>query len=258
MSFRSALFAGLCAVAALIPEISHAAEIKVLSANVFTGVLDGLIGDFERSSGHKVTIVYATAGVVKSRVQSGEAGDVAIASKPMLAELERNGKIASGTTADLARSGVALVVRSGAGKPDISTSDAFKHSLLAAHSISYPNPTRGGATGVLVTKILERLNLATDMKSKTKFPPQGHFAVELVAEGEVEFAIAQPMEALLQPGVDIVGLLPTDLQDPPKFTFTAGQMAAAKEPEAARAFINYLVGPAVQLALKSKGMQPAH
>jgi molybdate transport system substrate-binding protein len=255
MSWRSTLFVGLLA-SALMPNVSCSAEIKVLSANVFTGVLDPLFSDFERSSGHKVVFVYGTAGSIRNQVQSDERGDVAIVTRPMMDGLEKTGKITRGTSVDMARSVVAVVVRSGGSKPDISSIDAFKKFLSAVTSISYPDPARGGATGVLFTNILERLSLAAEAKPKTKFPPPGHFAVELVAKGEAEVAIAQPMEALLQSGVEVVGPLPSELQDPPNFTFTVGKMTATKEPDAARALIAYLVGPVVQSALKSKGMEP--
>ena len=256
-SIRSMLVAHLVASAMLlaIMQAASASEIKLLSANVFAGVLDGFVSEFERSSGHKVVIVYGTAGNIKSRVQSGEPGDVAIVTRPMMDELQKSGKIAPGTTRDIARSTVGLVVRSGATKPDIGTIDAFRRALLMASSISYPDPARGGATGVLFTGILKRLNLTDAVAPKTKFPPPGHFAVELVAKGEAELAVAQPMEALLQPGVQIVGALPPDLQDPPNFTFTVGQMAIAKELDAAHSLIEYLLGPPVQSALKSKGME---
>jgi molybdate transport system substrate-binding protein len=244
---------------AMLLAIAHAAsasEIKLLSADVFTGVLDSFVGEFERSSGHKVVIVYGTAGNIRGRVESDEPGDVAIVTRPMIDQLERTGKIATGTTRDLAHSTVAVVVRSGASRPDISTIDTFRNALLAASSISYPDPARGGATGVLFTGILKRLSLAETVAPKTKFPPPGHFAVELVAKGEAEVAIAQPMEALLQPGVEIVGPLPHDLQDPLRFTFSVGQMVTARDFNAARSLIEYLLGPSLQSALKSRGMDP--
>lgn len=256
MSWRSAFSFSLFFSSVLLPNACSAVEIKILCANVFTGVIDGPINDFERSSGHKVVLIYGTAGIIRNRVQSGEDGDVAVVTKPMMDELVKSEKVARGTVMDLARSAVAFVVRSGSAKPDISSLQAFKRALLAATSISYPDPTRGGATGVFFTGILERLNLAAEVKPKTMFPPQGHFAVELVAKGDVEVAISQPMEALRQPGVKIVGLLPPELQDPPNFTFVVGQMATAKEPQAAHSLIQYLVGPAVQSVLKTNGMEP--
>jgi molybdate transport system substrate-binding protein len=256
MSWRSALFVSLLASSALITRVGCSAEIKVLSANVFTGVLDNHFRDYERSSGNTVIFVYDTAGNIRNRVQSDESADVAIVTRPMMDQLKKNGKIVHDTTVDIARSAVALVIRSGATKPDIRSTEAFKRVLLSASSISYPDPTRGGATGALFAGILERLNVAAEVKPKTKFPTPGHFAVELVAKGEAEVAIAQPMEAILQPGVEIVGLLPSELQNPANFTFAAGQTTTAKEPNTARSLIQYLVGPAVQSALRTKGMEP--
>lgn len=258
MAYRFALLVGLFAWVSLTSQVVVAAELKVLSANVFTGVLDNAFSDFERSSGHKVLFEYVTAGKVRDRVQANEYGDVAIATRTILDDLEKNGKIAGGTTANLARSAVALVVRKGAVKPDVSSTDAFKRSLLAMSSVSYPDPSRGGATGILFTGVANRLGIAAEIKAKTKFPPPGHFAVELVANGEVDVAIAQPMEALLQPGVEIAGLLPAELQNPKNFTFVVGVMATAREPDAARSLIKYLVGPSVQSLLKTKGMEPGH
>ena len=188
-------------------------------------------------------------------MQTGEFADITILPRPMLDELQRQGKVAPGVR-NLARSAVAVVVRSGAQKPDIASLDAFKRSLQTAASVSYPDPARGGATGVLFTKIIERLDLVEALKSKTKYPPPGHFAVELVAKGEVEMAIAQPMEALLQPGVEIVGLLPLELQDPPNFTFSVSLVVGAKEPEAAQSLIAFLTGATVAPVLKMKGMYP--
>jgi molybdate transport system substrate-binding protein len=256
MTYRFVLFVGLFVWVSIASQAVIAAEVKVLSANVFTGVLDNVFTDFERSSGHKVLFEYVTAGKVRDRLQAGEYGDVAIATRTILDDLEKNGKIARGTTENLARSAVALVVRKGSAKPDVSSIDAFQRSLLAMGSISYPDPTRGGATGILFTAIADRLGIAGEIKAKTKFPPPGHFAVELVANGEAEAAIAQPMEALLQPGVEIAGLLPTALQSPNNFTFAVGVMMTTKEPDAARSLVKYLIGPSVQSVLKSKGMEP--
>jgi len=243
---------------AVFGNIANAAEIKVLSANVFTGVLDEHFRDYERASGNKVIFEYVTAGKVRDRIQSGEQADIAIVTRPMIDQLETSGKIVHGTSVDLARSAVALVVRKGATKPNINSIDGVKRALQSAHSVSYPDPARGGATGVLFTHDLDRLGLAEEIKPKTVFPKPGHFAVELVANGDAEIAIAQPMEALLQPGVEIAGLLPSELQNRASFTFSAGEIADGKEPSVAHALIEYLKSEPVQSAFKSKGMEPGH
>jgi molybdate transport system substrate-binding protein len=235
---------------------ANAAEIKMLSANVFTGVLDELAGGFERTAGHKVVIVYGTAGAIRNRIQASEFADVAILPRPMMDELLLQARITPGSIVNLAHSAVGVAVRTGAPKPDISSVDAFKCSLLASKSISYPDPTRGGATGVLFTRVLERLGMTEAIKAKTRFPPSGQFAVEVIARGEAEIAISQPMEVLAQPGVELVGLLPLELQDLPNFTFSAGIVAAAREPQAAQALIQFLSGPAAAPVLRAKGMEP--
>jgi molybdate transport system substrate-binding protein len=231
-------------------------EIKVLSANVFAGVLDELAIGFERASEHKVTIIYETASTIENRIRAGEFADVAILPRQMTDELLRQDKIIHGSSVNLAHSTVGVAARAGASKPDIGSVDALKRSLLAVKSISYPDPTSGAATGVLFSRVLKRLGISEDVQTKTRFPPPGHMAVDVVASGEAEIAISQPMEVLAVPGVELVGLLPSELQDRPNFTFSASVLVAAKEPQIAEALIRFLSGPAAAVALKARGMEP--
>jgi molybdate transport system substrate-binding protein len=235
---------------------ARAGEITVLSANVFAGVLDELASGFERMSERKVTIIYETAGTIESRIHAGEFADVAILPKQMTDELVRQGKIIHGSSVNLAHSTLGVAVRAGASKPDIGSVDALKRSLLAVKSISYPDPKSGAATGVLFSRVLNRLGISADVKTKTRFPPPGHMAVDVVASGDAEIAISQPMEVLAQPGVELVGPLPSELQDRPSFTFSASIPVAAKEPQTAEALIRFLSGPAAAVVLKAKGMEP--
>lgn len=234
---------------------AHADEIRLLSANVFTDVLDEPIAGYGRATGQSVAIVYATAGAIRDRIRGGEPADVTIVPRPMLGDLQRSGKIAPDVT-DLARSAVGVAVRTGSARPDISSVEALKRALSAAHSVSYADPARGGATGVLITHVLERLGMTADMKPKTNFPPGDQFAVDVVARGEAEIALAQPMEVVGQPGVEFVGLLPAELQDPPAFTFSMGILAASRQQPAALALVQFLSTPAVAAMLKAHGMQP--
>jgi molybdate transport system substrate-binding protein len=235
--------------------VAHAAEIRLLSSNVFTGVLDEPVSRYGRSAGQSVAIIYDTAGAIRNRIRDGELADATILPRPMMDDLLRAGKIAPGIT-DLARSAVGLAVRTGSAKPDIGSVEAVKRSLLAVDSISYADPAQGGATGVLVTRMFERLGITADMKPKTKVPARGQFAVELVARGEAELALAQSMEALGEPALELVGLLPPELQDPPGFTFSLGVLSAAKQQPAALALVEFISGPAVASALKARGMEP--
>ena len=103
--------------------------------------------------------------------------------------MAKQGKIAPGSDFTLAGSGVAIAVKAGAAKPDISTPQALKEALLKAKSIAYSEPSAGGASGIHFAKLLERMGLAEQMKPRTKYPPAGGFSAELVLSGEAELAV---------------------------------------------------------------------
>ena len=108
---------------------------------------------------------------------------------------------------------------------------------------------------MLFTRVLQQLGLADEIKPKTKFPPAGQFAVDVVARGEAQIAISQPMEVFGKAGVELVGLLPPELQDPANFVFSASVLVGAKEPEPARALIRFLLGPTAASAFRARGMK---
>ena len=164
---------------------ARAAEIRLLSASALHPAIDALIPDFEKSSGHKVTVAYGTAGAVADRVQKGEAADIVISSVPMIDRLQAQGKVVAGDRVIIAKVGVGAFVRKGAAKPDISSADAFKRSMLAARSIAYPDPAGGGASGIYVASLLERLGIAAEMKPKTKLSTLETLYAS-VASGDVE------------------------------------------------------------------------
>ena len=234
---------------------ANAAEIKVLSAVAMKPALDDLARDFGNSTGHTVTMVYATAGVVKDRIREGEAVDVAILPRSAFDPLVTQAKIAPGSATIVARSLVAVAVPAGAPKPDISTVDALRRALLAAKSIVYPDPTKGGATGIHAARVIERLGITAAMKAKTTLVPGSEYA-DVLARREAELAIVQPMVVLGVPGVELVGPLPAELQNTTDFVFLAGVGASTKEAETASAFIKYLLAPAAARAIKAKGMEP--
>ena len=143
-------------------------EIKLQCAVALHPAVDALLPDFEKSSGHKVTVAYGTAGAVADRVQKGEPVDLIITSLSMIDRLQAQGKVGTGDRVIIAKVGVGAFVRKGATKPDISSADAFKRSMLAAKSIAYPDPAGGGASGIYVASLLERLGIAAEMKPKTR------------------------------------------------------------------------------------------
>src|ERR1051325_12136438 len=191
---------------------ARAAEIKLLSASALHPAIDALMPDFEKSSGHKVTVAYGTAGAVADRVQKGEAADIVLSSVPMIDRLQAQGKVVAGDRIIIAKVGVGAFVRKGAAKPDISSADAFKRSMLAARSIAYPDPAGGGASGIYVASLLERLGIAGEMKPKTKLSTLETLYAS-VASGNVEIGFNQVSEILAQPTVELIGPLPSAIQN---------------------------------------------
>jgi len=234
----------------------HAAEIKVLSADVLTQVLTNLVAEFEHRTKHKVALILTTTGAVKNRVQAGEIADIAIMQRPSINELSHQGVIVANSIVDLGHSSVGVGVCPGAARPDLTSVEGFKRSLLAAKLIGYTDPKNGGGSGVYFGKLIERLGLSEQMKAKTRYPRPGHSAADLIAEGEVDFGIAQPMEILTKPEIELAGKLPPELQNPGLFIFSAGILHNAKEPDVAKALIQFLSGPAAAATIKANGMNP--
>src|SRR3954454_8578927 len=233
--------------------VARAAEIKLLSASALHPAIDALMPDFEKSLGHKVTIAYGTAGAVADRVQKGEAADIVISSVPMIDRLQAQGKVVAGDRVIIAKVGVGAFVRKGAEKPDISSVDAFKRSMLAARSIAYPDPAGGGASGVYVASLLERLGIAAEMKPKTKLLPPTEVLYASVATGEVEIGFNQISEVLAQPTIQFAGPLPSAIQNYTQFA--PGIVTGSSQIDAGRALVTFLSSPAAQTFLKAKGFE---
>jgi molybdate transport system substrate-binding protein len=231
---------------------ARAAEIKLLSASALHPAIDALIPDFEKSSGHKVTVAYGTAGAVADRVQKGEAADIVISSVPMIDRLQAQSKVVAKDRVIIAKVGVGVFVRKGAVKPDISSVDAFKRSMLTARSIAYPDPAGGGASGIYVASLLERLGIAAEMKPKTRLSTLGTLYVS-VASGDVEIGFNQVSEILAQPTVELAGPLPPAIQNYTQFA--PGIVTGSSQAAAAGALVTFLSTPAAQSVLKAKGFE---
>ena len=256
---RRSLLRASAAIALVLPlfgitarGMASAAEIRLLSASALHPAIDALIPDFEKSSGHKITVDYGTAGAIADRVQKGEAADIVTSSVPMIDRLQSQGKVVAGDRVIIAKVGVGAFVRKGAAKPDISSVDAFKRSMLAAKSIAYPDPAGGGASGIYVASLLERLGIAAEMKPKTKLSTLATL-YESVASGEVEIGFNQISEILAQPTVELAGPLPPAIQNYTQFA--AGVVTGSTQSDAARALVTFLESPAAKTVLKAKGFE---
>jgi molybdate transport system substrate-binding protein len=248
------IVAGFAAVL-LATQAVAAAEIKVFSTVGVKSVIDELVPKFEKTSGHKLTITWSTAALLVKRVQAGEQADALILIKGNIETLLKEGKVMPGTDTIFTQSIFAVGVKAGAPKPDISTPNAFKNSLLAAKAISYTDPAAGGASGVYIAKQIERMGITEQMKGKAKHPPAGGFSGTLLVNGEADIAINSKPELLSVPGVEVVGPLPGDMA----FTviYDAGVQTGAAQADAAKALVKYLMSPEAQAVFKTKGFDPA-
>lgn len=247
----AALAAGVLLIAA---SPATAAEIRVISAAVMKPVLTDLVDEFERTTGHKLRISYEPAGAARNRVASGERFDVIILQRPAAEEMMRQSRIELTGMTTFARSGIALAIRNGIKKPDIGTIEAFRDVLLAAKSISYPDPALGHAAGAQFRKIIERLGIAQQINAKAKL--QRRPFSESPPEDMADLAIAQPSEILITPGYQMVDLVPEDLQDYDRFTWTVGVATNSREPQAAAALIRFINSSKAALVMKKRGMEP--
>jgi molybdate transport system substrate-binding protein len=233
----------------LLTGAASAADITVLSSTGLTSTLDKLKQTFETRSGDRLVIRYATAGQLKTRIDQGEAFDLCILTAPLLDDLIKSGK-ASAPRFDIARSGIGVSIRKGAAKPDISTPENFKRTILAAQSLAY---TSTGSSGTYFLSLADRLGIGDAVRAKSHTTPAGP-AGELVARGEAELAIQQIAELLPVAGTELVGPLPPELQS--ITLFAAGIGSAARNPAGARALADFLASPDAIAVIRVKGMQP--
>lgn len=233
---------------------SRGAEINVMTSGAFTAAYLELKPQFERATQNKIVTLATTMGTgpeyIPSRLQRGEPVDIVIVDAAALDELIKDGKVLANSRTPLARSTIGVAVRSGTPKPDISSVDAMKRTLLQAKSIAYS----ASVSGVYVsTELFQRLGIADQVAPKSR-RIVGERVGAVVARGEAEIGFQQVSELLPIPGIDFVGPLPPDVQR--ATVFSAGVSAGAKEPNAARALIKFLASPAAVPAIIKSGMEP--
>jgi molybdate transport system substrate-binding protein len=234
--------------------IVSAAEIKVYSTIGVKGALEDLAPKFEKATGNKLNITWGLISGFTKKAQEGDVPDVLIVSRPSIDSLTKDGKIAAGGVT-LGKSIFAFGVKQGAPKPDISTVEAMKKTLLSARAVGYTNPAAGGASGVYFSKMIEKLGIASELKAKSKFPPPAGFVGTLLTSGEVDIAFQSKPELATTPGVDVIGPPPGDLGH--TNVFAAGVGAASKNSEAGKALLKFLTSPDAQAVFKEKGFDPA-
>ena len=231
---------------------ARANEVTLIAPGGIRAPIQKMIPDFERKTGHTVKATFGSGNGTKKQVMNGEPFDVPIV-QPPLPEVLATGNVIASTETPLAVVPVAVAVRKGAAKPDISTPEAVRKMLLAAKSVAYPDPARGAAAGVSFDETLKKLGIAEQMQPKIVRAQGGAGAMELLARGEVEIGLTFLSE-IHDPGVEVVGLLPREISTP---TALVGFVSShAKAPAAAKALLMYLSSPEVAGVYKALGMQP--
>jgi len=229
-----------------------AAEVKLLSAAAMEAVVSELGPQFERTTGHRLTVRFGVAGVLKRQIEAGETFDVTILTPPLIDDLFKQGKIATGTRTAIASAGLGVIVRAGAPRPGISSADAFKRALLNAQSIGVTKDTPSAA---YFARLIDRLGIAEQMKPKTKLHEGSGATEQAVAAGDSELGFMIIAALLHFPGAELLGPLPPELQN--YTVYTGGVGTSAKEPAAAKALINFLTSKSAVPVIKAKGMEPA-
>ena len=241
----------LAAVVLLAPVAgSQAAEIRVLATGAMSEAFKEIVPQFERASGHKLTVSYAASPVVIKRIEGGEAFDVAIAVSGPMNDAAKQGFLRAGERPAVSSVGLGAAVRAGAPKPDMGSPEAFKRTLVNAKSVAILPESVNGKHFI---NVFERIGLGEEMKAKIKPQKEPPQVAEAVAKGEADLALLVSNLLIGIPGVDYAGLVPAEFQQ--TLVFTAAVGSKAKEAEAASAFIKHLRSPAAVAVIKAHGME---
>jgi molybdate transport system substrate-binding protein len=227
---------------------AQAGELKVLAGGSLRSILTELAPQFEKASGHKLAIHFDTTPHLIKAATSGEPFDVGVV--PIDVFYDKAAKAYFAPPVEFARVGYGVAVKSGAPKPDISTPEAFKQTLLEAKSITF---LPASAAGSYILRLFERLGIEDEMRAKTVAQDQPTGIVPAVVNGDAELAVFVN-NVLTAPGVDIVGPFPPKYQQ--ELVFPAALAVDTRQKEAAKAFIDFIMSPAATVVVKAKGMTP--
>jgi molybdate transport system substrate-binding protein len=213
---------------------------------VFPAILPHLAGD---------SVIYGTTGGLVSEIEAGRGGDLLLAARPALDELARLGKVEAGSLADIASTGVAIGVRKGVGRIDLSTPDMLKKLLLAAGPIAYPEPAGGGVSGVHFAHVLDRLGITDEVNRHAILVKAGGVAADYLTTGQAALAVQMTSELMAVPSIDIAGALPGEFAK--TITFSGAVVSNAAHAREALDVIQALKTSAAQQIMRAAGLDPA-
>jgi molybdate transport system substrate-binding protein len=250
---KKALCVAMIVFAAILTVASaaFAVEIKVMASTAVKEAFGDLVPQFEKISGNTVKMIWGGTVDVAKRISGGEVVDIVVIPASGIDELIKQGRLATGSRVDFVKSKIGVAIRPGATKPDISSGEALKSSLLAAKSIVLS----GGPSGVYMTGLFKRMGIADAIKPKIKQLAPGLLVGEVLARGEGDIGFTQVSEFLMVKGIDYIGSLPADIQS--ITVFSMGVHAVAPSKEAAKTLIKFLTSPEAVSAIRKSGAEPA-
>jgi molybdate transport system substrate-binding protein len=236
----------LCAASVCV----HAQELKVVAPNAVKEAVVELAARFEKDSGRRVTFTWGGSEAIAKRINEGEVFDVVVNTAPGVDRMAAAGQVAGNSRTDFARSAVAVAVRAGLPRPDVSSVAALKLALLDAQSIAISS----GASGRYLEQLFQKLGVADQIKHKIKQPPSGAQIGDMLARGEVDLGFQQVTELMHAKGFQYLGPLPAEVQN--YTVWSAGVHSSAPQADAARAFSRALVAPESASAIRKYGLDP--
>ena len=232
------------------PRVSSAADMTVLCSTPLRHVMAALIPEFERATKHRVLITYGASPELTEKIDAGVPFDLVVLTPGFIDGLIKRGKIAAATRTPIARVGVAIAIKAGARKPDISTTAALKKTLLEAQSISFGTE---GASGAYFAALIEKLGIAEALKPKFLLKTSGEAVALAVARSEAELGVAPATEIIPVAGAEVLGTFPREIQD--YVVLVGGIGAGASNVAAARELLAFVTAPAADAVVKKTGME---
>jgi molybdate transport system substrate-binding protein len=231
-----------------------AADIRVLFPAGLKAVTDVLVPQFEKSTGHKVSLSYANIGTLTERVRKREPADMAVVSPRQWESLRKEDLFAPDVRVRIAHVAVGVAVKKGAKRPAVGSNDELRKTLLSVNSVGISNPEGGGTTGNVALIAFERLGVTAEMKARTRIVKDTATLLQQVASGEIDIGISPATFIAQSSNVDLAGVLPGELQIYTEFV--AGITTYAQQGDAARALVKFLRSPAAEPTFKAMGANP--
>jgi molybdate transport system substrate-binding protein len=246
------LLGSLLLSAALIPVVTPAGavQIRMIASNAVKEPYLELVPEFEKTSGHHVSIDCVGTDDVVRRIGGGEVADIVIAPSFTIDALIKQGRLAEGSRLDVAKSTIGVAIRPGAPKPDLSSGEGLKRSLLASKRIIIS----AGPSGKYLSTLFQKMGIADQIKDKTTQLAPGASPGLALARGEGDIGFTQVSELLAIPGIEYLGPVPGEFQS--VTTFSAGLGKTAPQPEAAKALLKFLTAAPTVPVLKKTGLEP--